>query len=385
MITVENLVKRYGNTTAVSDLSFSLKPGQVTGFLGPNGSGKSTTMRCIVGLDRPTSGRCTVKGVEYSKLKSPLTSVGALLDGKAFHPSRTARQQLRIVADTHGIPSRRVDDVLELTGITQVANKRLKGFSLGMGQRLGIANALLGDPDVLLFDEPVNGLDPDGVRWVRQLMRTLASQGRTVLVSSHLMSEMSVTADELVVIGRGRLIAAGPIKSFTESAAHTIVHVSGPDMESLARVLGAAGIPVQRQHPSAEFPHGVLNISGGDKAQVGHLAHENNLELHELSDSHSSLEDVFMELTQQSVEYGSGAPVPGMIPMGYGQQQGYGHPGGPGGFDQPPGFGQHPGHSGEQGFNQQYSPENFAPGGNPAGAPAQPYTAPSTQSQEDAR
>ncbi len=359
MITVENLVKRYGSTTAVDDLSFSLTPGRVTGFLGPNGSGKSTTMRCIVGLDRPTSGRCTIQGVEYGKLKSPLTTVGALLDGKAFHPGRTARQQLQVVADSHGIPSRRVDDVLELTGITQVANKRLKGFSLGMGQRLGIANALLGDPDVLLFDEPVNGLDPDGVRWVRDLMRTLAAQGRTVLVSSHLMSEMAVTADDLVVIGRGKLIAAGPVASFTESAAHTVVHVSGPDLEALARVLGAAGIVAQFQHPNQEFPHGVLNINGGNKAQIGHLAYTNNLELHELSDTHSSLEDVFMELTRQSVEYGSGAQVPG-IPLGYGQQQ----------FSSPQGFAPSSGPAPQQGV----SPQQPAPQSN-----WQPTT------QEDAR
>ena len=283
----------------------------------------------------------------------------ALLDGKAFHPGRTARQQLQVVADSHGIPSRRVDDVLELTGITQVANKRLKGFSLGMGQRLGIANALLGDPDVLLFDEPVNGLDPDGVRWVRDLMRTLAAQGRTVLVSSHLMSEMAVTADDLVVIGRGKLIAAGPVASFTESAAHTVVHVSGPDLEALARVLGAAGIVAQFQHPNQEFPHGVLNINGGNKAQIGHLAYTNNLELHELSDTHSSLEDVFMELTRQSVEYGSGAPVPG-IPLGYGQQQ----------FSSPQGFAPSSGPAPQQGV----SPQQPAPQSN-----WQPTT------QEDAR
>ena len=312
MITVENLVKRYGHTTAVNNLSFTLAPGKVTGFLGPNGSGKSTTMRCIVGLDRPTSGRCTIGGVEYSHLKSPITTVGALLDGKAFHPKRTARQQLRVVARTHGIPDKRVDDVLELTGIAQVADKRLKGFSLGMGQRLGIATALLGDPEVLLFDEPVNGLDPDGVRWVRELMRNLAGQGRTVLVSSHLMSEMAVTADDLVVIGRGSLIASGPIKNFTESAAHTVVHVAGPDTPAMARALAAAGFSGLQRDPSADYPYGVLDIQGADRAKIGHALHEANLEIHELSDSHSSLGDVFMELTQSSVEYGIGAPVPGL-------------------------------------------------------------------------
>lgn len=312
MITVENLVKRYGHTTAVNNLSFALAPGKVTGFLGPNGSGKSTTMRCIVGLDRPTSGHCSIGGVEYSQLKSPITTVGALLDGKAFHPKRTARQQLRVVARTHGIPDKRVDDVLELTGIAQVADRRLKGFSLGMGQRLGIATALLGDPEVLLFDEPVNGLDPDGVRWVRELMRNLAGQGRTVLVSSHLMSEMAVTADDLVVIGRGSLIASGPIKNFTESAAHTVVHVAGPDTPAMARALAAAGFSGLQRDPSADYPYGVLDIQGADRAKIGHALHEANLEIHELSDSHSSLEDVFMELTQSSVEYGIGAPVPGL-------------------------------------------------------------------------
>ncbi|MGO1591847.1 MAG: ATP-binding cassette domain-containing protein [Ancrocorticia sp.] len=320
MISVENLVKSYGHTTAVNNLSFTLSQGKVTGFLGPNGSGKSTTMRCIVGLDRPTSGRCTIGGVEYGQLKSPLTSVGALLDGKAFHPKRTARQQLRVVARTHGIPDKRVDDVLEMTGIAQVADKRLKGFSLGMGQRLGIANALLGDPEVLLFDEPVNGLDPDGVRWVRDLMRDLAAQGRTVLVSSHLMSEMSVTADELVVIGRGALIASGPIKNFTESATHTVVHVAGPELAAMAEALGNAGLSGVRRDPSADYPNGVLDIRAADRAQIGHILHEANLEIHELSDSHSSLEDVYMELTQSSVEYGIGAPVPGLGNAPYPQQ-----------------------------------------------------------------
>ena len=316
MITVEHLTKKYGSTTAVNDLSFTVAPGRVTGFLGPNGSGKSTTMRCIVGLDNPTAGRTSIGGVQYSELKSPVTTVGALLDGKAFHPGRTARQQLQIVADTHGIPKKRVDDVLELTGISHVANKRLKGFSLGMGQRLGIAIALLGDPQVVLFDEPVNGLDPDGVRWIRTLMRDLAAQGRTVLVSSHLMSEMAVTADDLVVIGRGSLIAHGPITNFTESAAHTIINVASPDSQALAAMLDRAGIAYQYLQPSERSPQGAFSIRGGQRSSIGHLAYTNNVELHELSESHSSLEDVFMELTQSSVEFGSGAPTPGM-PVGY--------------------------------------------------------------------
>ena len=319
MITVETLTKQYGKTLAVDQLSFRLAPGKVTGFLGPNGSGKSTTMRCIVGLDRPTAGRCTIGGVEYRNLRSPITTVGALLDTNAFHPNRTARQHLRIVAATHGIPRQRADDVLELTGIAQVADKRLKGFSLGMGQRLGIATALLGDPEVLLFDEPVNGLDPDGVRWVRSLMRQLAGEGRTVFVSSHLMSEMAQTADNLVVIGRGRLIAEGPVERFTQSDAHTRVHVAGPDMKGLERALTQGGIAFERTPASEKHPGGMFDVVGGNRAQIGHLAHEAGLELHELSETHSSLEDVFMEMTRDQVVYGSGgtgrAPHVADIPL----------------------------------------------------------------------
>ncbi|MDO4888519.1 MAG: ATP-binding cassette domain-containing protein [Actinomycetaceae bacterium] len=306
MIKVDNLTKRYGSKTAVDQLSFELAPGKVTGFLGPNGSGKSTTMRCIVGLDRPTAGRCTIRGVEYSKLSSPLTTVGALLDGHAFHPGRTARQQLRVVADTHGFPKSRVDEVLELTGITSVADKRLKGFSLGMGQRVGIATALMGDPEILIFDEPVNGLDPDGVRWVRELCRTLAGQGRTVLVSSHLMSEMAQTADNLVIIGKGRLIRQGDIREFTESASHTTVHIAGPDIRAIAHALSSAGIAAQAHPASERHPEGLLDVAAGDRRQIGHILHQAGLEIHELSETYSSLEDVFMELTADQVEYGSG-------------------------------------------------------------------------------
>ncbi|MDY5137462.1 ABC transporter ATP-binding protein, partial [Actinotignum sanguinis] len=256
MITVEALTKRYGATTAVDNLSFQLQPGRITGFLGPNGSGKSTTMRCIMGLDRPTSGRALIAGLPYEQLTSPLTTVGALLDGKAFHGSRSARSHLQILAATHGIPARRVDEVIELTGIGSVAKRKLKGFSLGMGQRLGIAAALLGDPEVLLFDEPVNGLDPDGVRWVRLLMRTLAQQGRTILVSSHLMSEMQQTADDLLVIGRGRMIAFGPIESFTEAAANTTVLVASPNRAGLEGALRAAGLDFQDASEVAPAPGG---------------------------------------------------------------------------------------------------------------------------------
>ncbi len=316
MIQVEHLTKKYGSKIAVDDLSFSLTPGRVTGFLGPNGSGKSTTMRCIVGLDRPTSGRTTIGGVAYTNLASPLTSVGALLDGKAFHPARTARGQLRIVAASHGIAKKRVDEVLELTGLREVASKRLRGFSLGMGQRLGIAIALLGDPEVLILDEPVNGLDPDGVRWVRTLMRDYAARGRTVFVSSHLMSEMEVTADDLIIIGRGKLLASGPIRNFTENAAHATVHVVGPDVAGIEAALRAENITFTFKPPSDEAPSGRFLIEGATSPRIGHLAFTHGLELHELSELHSSLEDIFIELTQSSVEYDVRT---GAATVGYGQ------------------------------------------------------------------
>lgn len=310
MIRLESLTKRYGSTLAVDNLSFELRPGKITGFLGPNGSGKSTTMRCIVGLDQPSSGRATIGGVEYKNLSSPLTTVGALLDGKAFHPSRTARQHLRSVALTHGFPKSRVDEVLELTGLTHVAGRKLKGFSLGMGQRVGIATALLGDPEVLLFDEPVNGLDPEGVRWVRSLMRDLANEGRTILVSSHLMSEMALSADDLVVIGRGRLIATGPIESFTQTNANTTVKVAGPDLAAIEAALSAANIYYQRAgEPGSEASGGVV-VRGNDAGTIGHILYEARVEIHELSTSYRSLEDVFMDMTGSSVEYRAGAPAP---------------------------------------------------------------------------
>ncbi|MDO5025045.1 MAG: ABC transporter ATP-binding protein [Trueperella sp.] len=306
MITVENLTKDYGSTRAVDDLSFSLRTGAVTGFLGPNGSGKSTTMRCILGLDNPTKGRATIDGVEYRKLKSPLTKVGALLDSKAFHPKRTARRHLQITAATHGIPKSRVDELIEMTGLTSVANKKLGSFSLGMGQRLGIAQALLGDPEVLLFDEPVNGLDPDGVRWVRTMMRQLAAEGRTVFVSSHLMSEMALTADDLVILGRGKLIASGPVSEFTEAIERTRIRVAGPDMYAIDAAVRTQGW-IPEPHPAAEkYPAGYLELAGTTRAEVGHVLHQSGLEIHELSESHSSLEDVFMDLTESEVEFGSG-------------------------------------------------------------------------------
>ncbi|KMY23873.1 ABC-2 type transport system ATP-binding protein [Actinobaculum suis] len=305
MIQVESLTKRYGPTLAVDNLSFTLTPGRVTGFLGPNGSGKSTTMRCILGLDRPTSGRATIGGVPYWQLTSPLTTVGALLDGRAFHPGRTAQQHLRSIAITHGIPAARVDEVLALTGLTAVAKRKLRGFSLGMGQRVGIAAALLGDPEVLLFDEPVNGLDPEGVRWVRQLMKQLASEGRTILVSSHLMSEMALTADDLIIIGRGRLIASGSIESFTESAANTIVFIGGPVLSAIEKTLHDADISYERVASDVSGA-GRVAVRGGNAQQLGHILGSAGVEVHELNTTHRSLEDIFMEITGEAVDYQAG-------------------------------------------------------------------------------
>ncbi|WP_124039016.1 ABC transporter ATP-binding protein [Neoactinobaculum massilliense] len=318
MITVEHLTKRYGHVTAVSDLSFSIAPGKVTGFLGPNGSGKSTTMRCIMGLDRPTSGRTTIGGVEYRKLRSPLTKVGALLDGNAFYGGRTARTELRAIARTHGISNRRVDEVLALTGLESVADKRTKGFSLGMGQRVGIARALLGDPEVLIFDEPVNGLDPDGVRWVRELMRALAAQGRTVLVSSHLMSEMAQTADNLVVIGRGKLIAEGPLENFINTVENTTVRVTGPDPHAIDAALRPLASTLTWEAPSEAAPQGVAVVVGKTRAEIGHALFVAGVEIHELTEAHRSLEDVFIGLTNASVEY----PAQGSAPAQSGLQVG---------------------------------------------------------------
>lgn len=301
MITIENLTKRYGKKVATDNLSFTIPSGQVTGFLGPNGSGKSTTMRCIVGLDKPNHGHALIKGVPYSQLRSPLTTVGALLDAKAFHPARTARQQLSVVAETHGFPKARIDEILNVTGLADVANKKVKGFSLGMGQRLGIATAMLGNPEYLLLDEPVNGLDPDGVRWVRDLVKNHARIGGTVLISSHLMSEMAMTATNLVVIGGGRLIASGPIKQFTESAGHTTVRVAGPDLSAIGQTLAQ----MNPQHERVDN-RDTLTIQGATAAEIGHALHVAGLEIHELSTTHSSLEDVFMELTGSSVEFRAG-------------------------------------------------------------------------------
>ncbi|MER7330475.1 MULTISPECIES: ATP-binding cassette domain-containing protein [unclassified Micromonospora] len=302
MITLRGLTKRFGATTAVDNLTLDITPGRVTGFLGPNGAGKSTTMRMIVGLDRPTAGEALVGGRRYATLRHPLREVGALLDAKAVHPGRSARNHLLAMARSNGIPTRRVDEVLATVGLANVAGKRAGTYSLGMGQRLGIAGALLGDPGVLMFDEPVNGLDPDGVRWVRELMRSLAAEGRTVFVSSHLMSEMQLTADQLVVVGRGRLIADAPIAEVIGGSSSTAVLVRSPQPAGLAelrRRLVAAGVAV------AQEDDGALVVTGAGIAQVGDLAHEIGVRLHELSVREASLEEAYMELTADDVEYGA--------------------------------------------------------------------------------
>ncbi|MBC6460995.1 ABC transporter ATP-binding protein [Actinomadura sp. HBU206391] len=298
MIVLSGLSKRYGETTAVRDLSLRIEPGKVTGFLGPNGAGKSTTMRMILGLDRPTSGTALVNGREYAGLRHPLREVGALLDAKTVHPGRTARSHLKAMARSNGIPTRRVEAVLDTVGLGAVAGKRAGTFSLGMGQRLGIAGALLGDPRVLMFDEPVNGLDPDGVRWVRELMRSLAAEGRTVFVSSHLMSEMQLTADQLVVIGKGRLLADAPVAEVLAGSSRNTVKVRSPQPAALARL--RARLPAgQVEQPSP----GELVVSGLPVERVGELAHDEGVPLHELTAHEASLEQAYMELTADSVEY----------------------------------------------------------------------------------
>jgi ABC-2 type transport system ATP-binding protein len=297
MIAARSLTKRFGRTAAVSDLSFDVTPGAVTGFLGPNGSGKSTTMRMIMGLDLPDGGSALVNGKSYGELRWPLREVGAMLDAKAFHPARSAYSHLRYLAATNGVPGHRIDEVLEIVGLTAVARRRAGKYSLGMGQRLGIASALLGDPGVLLFDEPVNGLDPEGIRWVRHLLRELAADGRTVFVSSHLISEMSLTADRLVVIGRGSLIAETTVEEFTAQSAAQTVRVVTPTPAPLVAALDMSGAA------ATVDPEGVVLVAGMPSARVGELAARNGITLHELAPVQASLEDAFMELTRDSVEY----------------------------------------------------------------------------------
>ncbi|MER7282517.1 ATP-binding cassette domain-containing protein [Dactylosporangium sp. NPDC000244] len=302
MIEAVGLTKRYGDRVAVDRLSFTVCPGQVTGFLGPNGAGKSTTMRMIVGLDAPTAGTVTVNGRPFAALGSPLREVGALLDAKAIHGGRSAYHHLLCLAQSNNLPRRRVGEVLEIVGLTGVARKRSKGFSLGMGQRLGIAAALLGDPRVLMFDEPVNGLDPEGILWIRNLMRSLAAEGRTVLVSSHLMSEMEHTADHLLVIGRGRLIADCTVREFIDRNSALAVRARTPDPARLTELVTAAGGAV------APEPDGALLITELPLPRVGDLAYDGGVRLHELSPLQASLEQAFMELTKDSVEYHAAVP-----------------------------------------------------------------------------
>ncbi len=301
MIEARGLTKRYGKTLAVDSLSFQVNPGQVTGFLGPNGSGKSTTMRVIMGLDLPDAGETTINGRRYRGLPWPLHEVGALLEAKAIHPGRSAFNHLWMLAQTHGIGRRRVNEVLDLVGLSDVAGKRAGKFSLGMSQRLGIAAALLGDPSVLLFDEPVNGLDPEGILWVRTLLRRLASDGRTVFVSSHLMSEMALTADHVVVIGRGRLIADGSVADLVAESSRRFVRVKTPQPDQLRALVAKAGGTVE---PDADGPG--LTVAGLSAEAIGDLAAEQGVRLHELAPLQASLEEAFMDLTRASVEFHGG-------------------------------------------------------------------------------
>lgn len=366
MIEAVGLTKRYGAKTAVYNLSFQVRPGAVTGFLGPNGSGKSTTMRMILGLDEPTAGHVTVGGYPFRRLPNAPRQVGALLDAKAVHGGRSARQHLLCLAQLSGIPARRVDEVLGVVGLQSVARKRSKGFSLGMGQRLGIAAALLGDPQVLLFDEPVNGLDPEGILWVRNLMKQLASEGRTVFVSSHLMSEMALTADHLIVIGRGQLLADMSVRDFISYNSADFARVRTPDgepdqREKLTAALSEAGGQVLPEQD------GALRVTGLPLPRISDLAHGADVRLWELSPHQASLEEAYMRMTQGAVDYrstvdqraGLQEAVPGMAPQG----APYGYA--------PPTAGAAPG---------GYPPVGAMPGYNPppapAGQPAQGQPAP---------
>ncbi|MBB5960575.1 ABC-2 type transport system ATP-binding protein [Saccharothrix tamanrassetensis] len=300
MIEATGLTKHYGRTVAVDDLSFTVESGRVTGFLGPNGAGKSTTMRMILGLDRPTGGRVLINGKHYHDLHRPLRTVGALLDAKWVHPNRSAKAHLQWLAKSNNIPNKRVDEVLELVGLTQVAKRRAGGFSLGMSQRLGIAGTLLGDPQVLLFDEPVNGLDPEGILWIRQFMHRLADQGRTVFVSSHLLSEMAQTAQDLIVIGKGKLIAQTSTAQFIKDATEDTVKVRSPQLDRLRQLLTAEAAKV-----ADGTADNALIVHGVEAAHIGELAARHDITLHELSPQLGSLEEAFMQLTRESVEYHS--------------------------------------------------------------------------------
>ncbi|MGW2419557.1 ABC transporter ATP-binding protein [Streptomyces sp. NPDC001709] len=305
MIEVNELTKRYGDKTAVEELTFTVRPGRVTGFLGPNGAGKTTTLRMILGLDRPTGGTATVGKADFRGHPRGLRHVGALLDATRVHGGRSAATHLSALARSNGIPARRVEEVLEEVGLAEVARRRIGGFSLGMKQRLGIAAALLGDPPVLMFDEPINGMDPEGVLWVRRLFRRLAAEGRTVFLSSHLMSEMESTADQLVVIGRGRLIAAESLADFAARSTRGSVLVGSPRAAELAAVLSTAGASVEPMELSGA---GKLTVTGLPADRIGALALEHRIPLDELTTRTASLEEAFMELTADSVEYLAGQP-----------------------------------------------------------------------------
>ncbi|MGW0550234.1 ABC transporter ATP-binding protein [Streptomyces altiplanensis] len=404
MIEAVGLTKRYGAKTAVHNLSFQVRPGTVTGFLGPNGSGKSTTMRMILGLDEPTSGHVTIGGHPFRKLPNAPRQVGALLDAKAVHGGRTARNHLLSLAQLSGIPAQRVDEVLGVVGLQEVARRRSNGFSLGMGQRLGIAAALLGDPQVLLFDEPVNGLDPEGILWVRNLMKTLASEGRTVFVSSHLMSEMALTADHLIVIGRGQLLADMSVKAFISANSADFARVRTPQAEpqqreKLSSVLTEAGGHVMTEHD------GAMRVTGLPLPRISDLAHEADVRLWELSPHQASLEEAYMRMTQSAVDYRSTAdqlagfqpPDQPHPPGGYAPpvppvpQQGWYAPPPPqaggqppfAGAPVPPGQAPAPGYAPAPGQNPYAAPP--APPVPPAPAPAAHPTKSDSDSPEDAR
>jgi ABC-2 type transport system ATP-binding protein len=305
MIEVDHVTKRYGEKVAVDDLSFTVRPGAVTGFLGPNGAGKSTTMRVILGLDAPTSGTARVDGKDYRALPAPLHEVGALLEARAIHTGRSAYHHLLAMAQTHGLPRTRVDEVIELVGLGEVARRRAGGFSLGMGQRLGIASAMLGDPATLILDEPANGLDPEGIVWIRTLLKRLAAEGRTVFLSSHLMSEMALTAEHLVVVGRGRLIADTTVEEVVRQAsADAAVRVRSPQATALREALAAPGVTVHSAEP------GLLEVHGLGSERIGEVAAADGIVLHELTPQQASLEEAFMRLTGEAVEYHARAGGP---------------------------------------------------------------------------
>ncbi|MEU3185505.1 ATP-binding cassette domain-containing protein [Streptomyces sp. NPDC006923] len=312
MIEVEGLTKRFGRKVAVDQLSFQVRPGVVTGFLGPNGAGKSTTMRMMLDLDNPTSGSVRIDGKHYRQLAEPLKHIGALLEAKAMHGGRSAYNNLLCLAQSNRIPASRVSEVLDMVGLSAVAHKKSKGYSLGMGQRLGIASALLGDPEILMFDEPVNGLDPEGIHWIRNLMKHLAQEGRTIFVSSHLMSEMALTADHLIVIGQGKLLANTSMAEFIQENSRSYARLRSPQRERLKDVLHEAGFT------TTETDEGVIEIDGASTEELGQLAADHQIVLHELSSQRASLEEAFMQMTLESVEYhahsgagGERSPGPG--------------------------------------------------------------------------